>query len=490
MEVESIDAEALFNELQARKNWPSGGPPVLFDLRPAVAYATRHARGAHSVSLTADGEIMAPAKSWWDKPVCVYAEEEADGIGDHPVVLALQKDGQARRILALSEPYSAFDHSFPFLSAKGDSRSAAKRPPSYPSSILRNLLYLGDLEDAAALPRLRETINVRHCVTALADPPNSLKASVAESKAEHTWCNVRDVEQADIKEHFERAYDVIEKARAAGTAVLVHCSRGVSRSASLVIAYLMRKEQQSAEEARAFVTARRPIVLPNDGFWRCLQEYGKEISGQRTGVYVPRKTKAIEDLDFELPPQWAAEPKHTDALLCIEREGEELEQLSVGSESMYVFGRSLTCDFQLEHASASRQHAALVHHHNGGMYLIDLKSSHGSLLNGKPLKPHEAVRLHDGATIAFGASKRAYMVRIDSERAAAAAPSTDSAGPKTRLEAYVDRGEKRTAVHPKKWEKKKRKWLAGPKSSKQMSENDRVAKWAGGGSGCMGPGFD
>ena len=57
MQLESIDAESLYNALQARKIWPSGGPPVLFDVRPADAYATRHLRAAHGVSL-ADGELL------------------------------------------------------------------------------------------------------------------------------------------------------------------------------------------------------------------------------------------------------------------------------------------------------------------------------------------------------------------------------------------------------------------------------------------------
>lgn len=50
-----------------------------------------------------------------------------------------------------------------------------------------------------------------------------------------------------------------------------------------------------------------------------------------------------------------------------------MDEYAVGEHSMYTFGRSLTCDFQLEHPSASRQHAVLVHHENGGLYIIDLK---------------------------------------------------------------------------------------------------------------------
>ena len=37
-------------------------------------------------------------------------------------------------------------------------------------------------------------------------------------------------------------------------------------------------------------------------------------------------------------------------------------------------------------------------------------------------------------------------------------------------------------------ERKRQKILGGPKTSKQMTENERVAAMAGAGTGCMGPG--
>ena len=53
-------------------------------------------------------------------------------------------------------------------------------------------------------------------------------------------------------------------------AVLVHCGAGVSRSAALCMAYLMRKFQWPASQARAHCLQRRSILMPNDGFWRSL----------------------------------------------------------------------------------------------------------------------------------------------------------------------------------------------------------------------------
>ncbi len=483
----------LFNLLQAQKNWPSGGAPAVFDLRPD-GERRRVIRGSFPARLASTGEVevagVAP-QAWRGRALCLYADDPG-GLSEHEVAQRLLKDGGMSALLVLSEPFGAFESAFPFLCAKETSSKASKRPLC-PSCVVPNLVYLGDLTDAAALPRLREQLNVQRCVTALAELPPSLKASVSESRVSHTWCNVRDVEDANIKEHFSAAYEQIEAAREAGHAVFVHCSRGVSRSASLVIAYLMRKEGATAADARARVEACRPIVLPNDGFVKCLAEYEKELSGERTGVYIPapKKAKSVDD-DFEMPPHWAAPPTHTAARLVVEKRGESVESLPVGEHAHYTFGRSLTCDFPIEHPSASRNHATLVHHRNGGVYVIDLRSSHGTRVDGRELAPYEACRLREGSTVSFGASTRAYRL----EGCAPPPPEPAERPPPAAVEGPALPGEGEGKKRKKKYtpedyrNRKRKKWLDGQKSSARMSENERVARGAGSGSGCFGPGFD
>ena len=48
--------------------------------------------------------------------------------------------------------------------------------------------------------------------------------------------------------------------------MLVHCSQGVSRSVTLVIAYLMWRRDLCFEEAFAAVKAARGVANPNIGF--------------------------------------------------------------------------------------------------------------------------------------------------------------------------------------------------------------------------------
>ena len=50
-----------------------------------------------------------------------------------------------------------------------------------------------------------------------------------------------DMPHYNISQHFTETYEFIEQARDRGTGILVHCSAGVSRSCTIVIAYLMQR---------------------------------------------------------------------------------------------------------------------------------------------------------------------------------------------------------------------------------------------------------
>jgi hypothetical protein len=90
---------------------------------------------------------------------------------------------------------------------------------------------------------------------------------------EYLNLEIDDYIEADIKSHFERAREFIEKSTGN---VFVHCHAGISRSPSILISYIMWKENLTFDEALKLVKSKRN-VNPNEGFIKQLKEYEKEL---------------------------------------------------------------------------------------------------------------------------------------------------------------------------------------------------------------------
>jgi protein-tyrosine phosphatase len=84
-------------------------------------------------------------------------------------------------------------------------------------------------------------------------------------------------DQEDLIEFFESAFSFIDQGRSSGDSVLVHCQCGVSRSASLVLAYVMRNKRIPLHEAYAYVKARSPVISPNMSLFYQLSEYERKL---------------------------------------------------------------------------------------------------------------------------------------------------------------------------------------------------------------------
>ncbi|KAJ8686348.1 hypothetical protein QAD02_022142 [Eretmocerus hayati] len=89
-----------------------------------------------------------------------------------------------------------------------------------------------------------------------------------------------DLPSTDISQFFYTAAAFIENAVATGGRVYVHCVQGVSRSATLVIAYLMIKKRMLAADAIRTVRLGRDIH-PNDGFLRQLARLDNQLRRHR-----------------------------------------------------------------------------------------------------------------------------------------------------------------------------------------------------------------
>lgn len=134
-------------------------------------------------------------------------------------------------------------------------------------------LYLGDICIATNKDEITR-MAITDMITVEIKP---LQASdLASCVKRYLYINVMDHSKQDILSHFDTSNEFIESAlKAPSNRVYVHCVAGISRSATLVIAYIMKTRSMSYTEAYEMVLLKRRVIDPNEGFVRQLTLYHK-----------------------------------------------------------------------------------------------------------------------------------------------------------------------------------------------------------------------
>ena len=114
----------------------------------------------------------------------------------------------------------------------------------------------------------------------VAEPPQGTTAVLnlcetedAYQVAEQRWVPIRDAEPAPSLDWLREEVAFVEEQRATGRVTFVHCMNGVSRSAMVVAAYLMKREGWSRDQTIEYLRMRRPGVRPNPAFMKLLAEW-------------------------------------------------------------------------------------------------------------------------------------------------------------------------------------------------------------------------
>jgi hypothetical protein len=86
-----------------------------------------------------------------------------------------------------------------------------------------------------------------------------------------------DSPNTNITKYFGEANKFIKENIEEGK-VLVHCGAGVSRSVSLVLAYLISEHGMPYSDALALVKSKRKCANPNNGFEKHLRNYSYDLN--------------------------------------------------------------------------------------------------------------------------------------------------------------------------------------------------------------------
>uniref|UniRef100_A0A2I3TH74 Dual specificity protein phosphatase 8 n=1 Tax=Pan troglodytes TaxID=9598 RepID=A0A2I3TH74_PANTR len=279
-----------------------GGPggPLVIDSRSFVEYNSWHVLSSVNICCSklvkrrlqqgkvTIAELIQPAarsqvEATEPQDVVVYDQSTRDAsvlAADSFLSILLSKlDGCFDSVAILTGGFATFSSCFPGLC---EGKPAALLPMSLsqpclpvPSVGLTRILphlYLGSQKDV-----LNKDLMTQNGISYVLNASNSCPKPdfICESRFMRVPINDNYCEK--LLPWLDKSIEFIDKAKLSSCQVIVHCLAGISRSATIAIAYIMKTMGMSSDDAYRFVKDRRPSISPNFNFLGQLLEYERSL---------------------------------------------------------------------------------------------------------------------------------------------------------------------------------------------------------------------
>lgn len=153
------------------------------------------------------------------------------------------------------------------------------KPDQIPAIILDDFLYLGS-QDSITLENVQK-YHLTDIISVGIPAPDSdiVYGDERNSSVRNHFIECLDMPNTLLDVITKQTNEIIERVYAENGRILVHCNAGVSRSASVCIAYLMLHRKMDFTAAFSHVKSKRECIRPNDGFLKQLKQMDRHCIG-------------------------------------------------------------------------------------------------------------------------------------------------------------------------------------------------------------------
>ena len=152
-----------------------------------------------------------------------------------------------------------------------------KRQEEDYNEIIKEFLYISSYKAASTVTDLKN-LKITNIINCSGDLCQNLKPESSLLNIDYLTLNIKDNVSENIECLFFKCINYINKVKEKNGRVLIHCYKGVSRSVSIVIAYLIYLYKWTYDEAFDFVQSKRSIANPNIGFYLQLKTFHKRLT--------------------------------------------------------------------------------------------------------------------------------------------------------------------------------------------------------------------
>ncbi|KAL3858333.1 hypothetical protein ACJMK2_012927 [Sinanodonta woodiana] len=281
--LEPTDLYNMLQQATVYSNLSDQNYLLLIDARKKHEYNESHVVTAKKAPKDKDGFFVVPydAELECKQNVVVYdsntskQNEQGDA---HDCANLLWETGSRNPVKILKGGYEEFSKLYPFLRTQKIifmPREMDELKP-YPTEMIPGFLYLGNWRQGNA-PYIQKDLKIKGHINCCVEA----ETFFSEPGSHLLHLQVDDSNEADLYSQFQVACSFLDTHMAAGEAVLVFSNLGVSRSATIVIAYIIYHKKWTLKKAYQHVLKCCSSVRPNRGFIEQLSEWEAEVLGHK-----------------------------------------------------------------------------------------------------------------------------------------------------------------------------------------------------------------